>query len=140
MRASRANGFTLLEVLAAIALLGIAFTVLMKVAGGAIGLTRQAADASAAAMWARSKLDSAYVMESLQPGRSSGRFDRRFQWQLDVTPWNGVGVAAPTAPLHLYQLDLEVRWGAPAHPHVAHFRTLRLGGPVAADAFMEPVR
>ncbi|WP_343883096.1 type II secretion system protein [Rhodanobacter caeni] len=124
-RASRAAGFTLLEVLAAIALLGIAFAVLMQVAGGAIGLTGQAADASQAAMWARSKLDSAYVVEPLQPGRSSGRFNRKFQWQLNVTPWHAEGATDPTS-LQLYQLDLQVSWGAAAHPHTANFRTLRL--------------
>jgi general secretion pathway protein I len=120
-----ANGFTLLEVLAAILLLGIAFAVLMQVAGGAIGLTGQAADASEAAMWARSKLDSAYVVEPLQPGHSAGRFDRKFEWQLDVTPWHGAA-ADDQAPLQLYQLDLQVSWGAAAHPHTANFRTLRL--------------
>jgi general secretion pathway protein I len=124
-RATRANGFTLLEVLAAIALLGIAFAVLMQVAGGAIGLTGQAADASEAAMWARSKLDSAYVVEPLQPGRSAGRFDRKFRWQLDVTPWHAAASDDQT-PLQLYQLDLQVSWGAAAHPHTANFRTLRL--------------
>ncbi|MGN6328585.1 MAG: type IV pilus modification PilV family protein [Rhodanobacter sp.] len=124
-RASRAAGFTLLEVLAAIALLGIAFAVLMQVTGGAIGLTGQAADASQAAMWARSKLDSAYVVEPLRPGRSAGRFDRKFQWQLDVTPWPAGAASGPTS-LQLYQLDLQVSWGAAAHPHTANFRTLRL--------------
>ena len=124
-RATRANGFTLLEVLAAIALLGIAFAILMQVAGGAIGLTGQAADASEAAMWARSKLDSAYVVEPLQPSHSAGRFDRKFEWQLDVTPWHATAADDPT-PLQLYQLDLQVSWGAAAHPHIANFRTLRL--------------
>ena len=124
-RATRANGFTLLEVLAAIALLGVAFAILMQVAGGAIGLTSQAADASAAAMWARSKLDSAYVVEPLQPSHSAGRFDRKFEWQLDVTPWHATAADDPT-PLQLYQLDLQVSWGAAAHPHIANFRTLRL--------------
>jgi general secretion pathway protein I len=124
-RATRANGFTLLEVLAAIALLGIAFAVLMQVAGGAIGLTGQAADASEAAMWARSKLDSAYVVEPLRPGRSAGQFDRKFRWQLDVTPWHAAAADDQT-PLQLYQLDLQVSWGAAAHPHTANFRTLRL--------------
>jgi general secretion pathway protein I len=133
-RASRATGFTLLEVLAAIALLGIAFAVMMQVAGGAIGLANQSADASEAAMWARSKLDSAYVVEPLQPGHSAGQFDRKFRWQLDVSPWHAAAADDPT-PLQLYQLDLQVSWGAAAHPHTANFRTLRLlsARPGAAD-------
>jgi general secretion pathway protein I len=126
--ARRQQGFSLLEVIAAILLLAVAFTALMKVAGSAISLTQNAAEHSEAAMWARSKLDSAFVGESLKLGSSSGQFNAKFRWQLDVTPWNQVGAAPPNAPLHLYQLDLDVLWGPSAHPRSAHFRTLRLSG------------
>jgi general secretion pathway protein I len=126
--ARRQRGFSLLEVIAAIMLLAVAFTALMKVAGSAISLTQNAAEHSEAAMWARGKLDSAFVGESLKPGSSSGQFNAKFRWQLDVTPWNQVGAAPPNAPLHLYQLDLDVLWGPPGHPRSAHFRTLRLSG------------
>jgi general secretion pathway protein I len=127
------QGFSLLEVIAAIMLLAIAFTALMKVAGASISLTHNAAEHSEAAMWARSLLDSAFVGEPIKPGSSSGRFDRQFRWKLDVTPWNGAGIAAPNASLHLYQLDLDVLWGPAVHPRSAHFRTLRLGGPQAGE-------
>jgi general secretion pathway protein I len=131
------QGFSLLEVIAAIMLLAIAFTALMKVAGASISLTHNAAEHSEAAMWARSLLDSAFVGEPVKPGSSSGRFDRQFRWQLEVTPWNGAGIAAPNAPLHLYQLDLDVLWGPTAHPRSAHFRTLRLGGPQVGGAQLD---
>jgi general secretion pathway protein I len=123
------RGFSLLEVIAAIMLLAIAFTALMKVAGASISLTHNAAEHSEAAMWARSLLDSAFVGEAVRPGSSSGRFDQRFRWKLDVTPWHQAVAPPPDAPLQLYQLDLDVLWGPPAHPRSAHFRTLRLGGP-----------
>jgi general secretion pathway protein I len=122
------SGFSLLEVIAAILLLALAFTALMKVAGASAGLSRNAAAHSEAAMWARSKLDSAFVGPALQPGNSSGRFNATFRWQLAVTPWTPTGVATADAPLHLYQLDLQVLWGPPGHPASAHFRTLRLSG------------
>jgi hypothetical protein len=120
-------------VIAAIMLLAIAFTALMKVAAASISLTQNAAEHSQAAMRARSLLDSAFVGEPIKPGSSSGRFDQRYRWQLDVTPWNEAGNAPPGMPLHLYQLDLDVLWGPPAHPRSAHFRTLRLGGPNVAN-------
>ncbi len=123
----RQSGFSLLEVIAAIMLLAIAFTALMKVAGASIHLTQNASNHSEAAMWARSRMDSAFVGEPIEPGTSSGQFNQKFRWQLRVTPWNRNTPA--NAPLHLYQLDLDVMWGPPAHPRSAHFRTLRLGGP-----------
>lgn len=127
-RSRHQHGFSLLEVIAAILLLAITFTALMKVAGASLRLTQNAADYSEAAMWARGQLDGAFVGEPLRPGRSDGQFNRKFRWQLSVTPWNGAGVPPANAPLHLYQLDLEVLWGPPAHPRSAHFRTLRLSG------------
>lgn len=132
-RAASQQGFSLIEVIAAIMLLAIAFTALMKVAGASISLTQNAAEHSGAAMRARSFLDSVFVGEPIKPGSSSGKFDQQYRWQLNVTPWNEAGNAAPQASLLLYQLDLDVLWGPLAHPRSAHFRTLRLGGPVAAN-------
>lgn len=120
----RQEGFTLLEVIAAIMLLAIAFTALMKVAGASIALTQNAATRSAAAMWARSKLDTEFVTTPLQPGHTAGQFDRKFAWQLDVTPWTDAGNG--DAVSQLYELDLKVSWGPANHPRSAHFRTLRL--------------
>jgi len=117
-------------VIAAIMLLAIAFTALMKVAGSSINLTQNAADHSEAAMWARSRLDSAFVGEPLKPGTTSGRFNDKFRWQLQVTPW---GSNPTTTSLRLYQLDLDVLWGPQVHPRSAHFRTLRLGGSSEGD-------
>lgn len=129
-RAPRQRGFSLLEVIAAMLLLAIAFAALMKVAGGAIELSRNAAAHDEAALRARSLLDSAFVAEPLVPGSSSGRFDRRYRWTLDVTPWQVPG-ASPSSAMQMYRLDLAVQWGSSAHPQVAHFDTLRLGRPQA---------
>jgi len=122
------GGFSLLEVIAAIMLLAIAFAALMKVAGGSISLTQNAADYSEASLWARGLLDSAFVGTPMKTGNSSGQFNNRFRWQLAVTPWNDAGNQPPEAPLHLYQMDLDVLWGPTGHPRSAHFRTLRLAG------------
>ncbi len=129
MKAGHQGGFSLLEVIAAIMLLAIAFAALMKVAGASISLSQNAAEHSEAAMYARSLLDSAFVGAPVKSGSSSGRFDKHYRWQLEVTPWNEAGIAAPDAPLRLYQLDLNVLWGPSSHPRSAHFRTLRLAGP-----------
>lgn len=126
-------GFSLLEVIAAIMLLAIAFAALMKVAGGSISLTQKAADYSEASLWARGLLDSAFIGTPIKTGSSAGQFNKRFRWQLAVTPWTDAGTPAPEAPLHLYQLDLDVLWGPTSHPRSAHFRTLRLAGQDAAN-------
>lgn len=119
----RQRGFSLLEVIAAVLLLAIAFGVLMQVAGSSLNLTRRAAERSEAALWARSKLDSAFALEPIRRGHSEGRFDATYRWQLDVTPWQG-GPAMPR--WQLYQLALVVSWGEGDQQRNARFTTLRL--------------
>lgn len=124
VRVSHQHGFSLLEVIAAILLLAITFAALMQVAGGAIGLTRRAAAHDEAAMWARSKLDSAFVLDAPKPGVTQGRFDKDYRWRLQVTPWTGAGVSQG-GMMRLYRLDLDVMWGTSSHPNRAQFSTLR---------------
>lgn len=133
----RARGFTLLEVIAAVLLLAITFASLMRVAGSSLTLTARSAERSEAAMWGRSLLDSAFVLEPIRVGRSSGRFDQRYRWQLDVRPFQPPATAqasgpqprAPASPLKLYRLDLDVMWNSAGHDYTARFSTLRVGGP-----------
>ncbi|HET6806632.1 MAG TPA: prepilin-type N-terminal cleavage/methylation domain-containing protein [Frateuria sp.] len=140
--AARAHGFTLLEVIAAVLLLAITFASLMRVAGSSLNLTARSAERSEAAMWARSLLDSAFVLEPIRTGRRSGRFDERYRWQLDVQPFQPPATAqasgpqprAPASPLKLYRLDLDVMWHSAGHDYTARFSTLRAGGPQPGGA------
>lgn len=125
-----ARGFSLLEVIAAVMLLAIAFAALMEVAGGSIRLSQKASDYTQAALWARSALDSRFVLEPITPGTTEGNFDNRYRWRMQVTPWVAPGVAPPNTQyaFHLYRLDLDVIWGEPPFEHTARFSTLRIGG------------
>jgi len=127
-RAARARGFSLLEVIAAILLLAIAFTALMQVAGGSIGLTNNAADYSRAALWARSLLDTVDVVAPLRPGHTEGRFDTQYRWRLTVTPWRPADAGKEPLPMQMVKLDLDVLWGQGGRERSAHFSSLRLVG------------
>lgn len=131
-----ARGFTLLEVLAAIVLLALTFTILLKAMGASLALTHKAATRTEVAAWAQSFLDSAYVMSPPRPGVREGRFDSEHRWRLRVEPWQPPrqgrrrddarhDSGAQSAP-RLYKLDLAVMWGPPARQQVAHFVTLRV--------------
>lgn len=132
-----ARGFTLLEVLAAIVIMTLAFTMLLKAMGASLALTQKAAARTEVAAMAQSLLDGAYVMSPPQTGVTEGRFDSRHRWRLRVQPWQpprqgrkrterkrDSGAQGGPGP-GLYKLDLTVMWGAPARQQEAHFVTLR---------------
>lgn len=135
VRPRSTHGFSLLEVVAAILLLAIAFTALMRVAGGSIGLTNNASDYTRAALWARSLLDTVDAEGPLRPGRTEGQFDRQYRWRLTVAPWRPVDAdpQQPPSPLQVVKLDLDVLWGQGRSERSAHFSTLRMTAPQPAN-------
>jgi general secretion pathway protein I len=121
----RARGFSLLEVIAAIAVLAIAFAALMQVAGSSLSLTARAAERTEAALRARSLLDGAFVIDQMRTGDSDGRFDDRYAWHMTVTQVQMPGQSpddANASGARMYRLDLDVIWGERS----ARFSTLRL--------------
>lgn len=127
----RAGGFSLLEIIAAIAVLAIAFAALMQVAGSSLSLTARANERTQAALRARTLLDGAYVMEPIREGSSDGRFDDTYRWRMNVSRY----VVADVAPTNdgavanrIYRLDLDVLWGEGGSERHARFSTLRMAG------------
>ena len=117
------RGFTLLELIGALALAAIALAVLMQVLAGAAQLGARADHAAGAALRAQSKLAELGTLQPLTPGRSEGRFDARYRWRLTVAPWRPDDGGPVTAPgLQLLRVDLEVLWTGGS----ADFSTLRL--------------
>jgi len=131
----RQGGFSLLEVIAAIAILAIAFAALMQVAGSSMSLTARANERTQAALRARSLLDGAFVMEPLREGSSDGRFDDTYRWQMTVSRYQpsdvptamDTGAGDGGAPGRLFRLDLDVVWGQDGKERHARFATLRMG-------------
>ncbi|WP_312709936.1 prepilin-type N-terminal cleavage/methylation domain-containing protein [Stenotrophomonas sp.] len=127
----RARGFTLLEVIVAFALLGLALTLLL---GSLSGGARQVKDAelrTRAVLHAQSLLAAAGVEEPLQVGRQQGEWEQgRYRWELQVQPYTepragSAPVAdSPGAPW-LAELQLQVRWGEGEREQL-RWRSLRL--------------
>jgi len=133
---SRASGFTLLEVLAAIALLAFAFAIGLRAMSGALGNATQGAALTTAALQAQSLLDAQGLTAPLRTGVQRGRFADSSTWQLRTTaltppspPAPAAGFAASPAQsfgggIDLYRLDLDVHYGG-SGARTLHFSTLR---------------
>ena len=128
------RGFTLLEIIVAFAVLGLALTLLLGTLSGGTRQVRWAADSGRAALLAQSLLDQAGVGEVLQPGRRVGEFeDGRYRWVLDVAPY--VDRSRPPARMvdafapQLLQLQLTVSWGEGGPRERLQLQSLRLVQP-----------
>lgn len=133
MRSARPRGFTLIEVLAAIVLLSLAFAALLGTLGRATRLAANADAHTRAALCAQSALDSAFAFEPVQAGVTQGQCDKQYRWQLQAQRWQPAGKAQPGPAVDMYRLDLTVSWGHGARVRHARFSTLRAqmrsGGP-----------
>ena len=126
---ARQQGFTLLEVLVAFALLALALTLVLGALSGAARQVRQSADSSRATLHAQSLLAQLGSGEALKPGQREGDFDRgRYHWTLEVSPFADPFASRaqldPGAP-QLLDVRLLVRWGTERGQSL-QWRTLRL--------------
>ena len=116
-------GFTLLEVLVATALLGIAVAALMQGISGSLRNLSQAQSYEKAVLVGRSQMNRLLV-ESLRPGRLAGQWDEDFRWEAQVWRWNPAGSAAAGIPLPPFLVvRLTVFWQGAGGEKQATFET-----------------
>lgn len=126
----RQRGFSLIEVVIALAVFAVTVGVCMQIATAGLRQSRIAAEQTQAALLAQSLLDMHGVGERLEPGRSSGRLEGDYQWELDVTPYEvplqtDSPLASGFSAVQLFRLDLTIRWPAGPNERSARFSTLR---------------
>jgi prepilin-type N-terminal cleavage/methylation domain-containing protein len=136
---ARARGFTLLEVIIAFALLGLALTLLLGSLSGGAKQVREAELRTRAVLHAQSLLAEAGVDAPLQVGSQQGDWEQgRYHWELQVQPWvepragNVVQATSPGTPW-LAELQLQVRWGDSEREQL-RWRSLRLLPPDLENA------
>ncbi|HJU09149.1 MAG TPA: prepilin-type N-terminal cleavage/methylation domain-containing protein [Rhodanobacteraceae bacterium] len=140
----RFSGFTLLEVLAAIALLAFAFAIGLRAMSGALGNSTRGEAMTQAALEAQSLLDMQGLSVPLRAGEQQGRFADGASWRLQTSVYrppvqNANPAAAFSTPeplsddddadgmnrgggIDLFRLDLDVRY---AGTRTLHFSTLK---------------
>ena len=117
----RRRGFTLLEVLVALAILGMAVVTVIQLFGQGLRLLKVSGDYQLAVLLADQK---AREMETVREGIESGQ-EGMFEWerQATVAPVpEELTVVSPT-PIRLFRVTVQVRWGANRSVEVATLRT-----------------
>lgn len=130
-RPSAARGFTLLEVVAAFAILALGLGLAMRAATGAMQQSQQAAEHTRAALHARSVMDTLGVGERLEEGGYGGEFRDGYRWQAEVSRFElsdeelPVGFDPAFGATELLRIDLLIEWERGGRMAQARFSTLR---------------
>jgi prepilin-type N-terminal cleavage/methylation domain-containing protein len=107
------QGFTLLEVLVAMAILGIGLIVIIELFSGGLRLGRTSEEYTRAVGYARMKLEEISLAKTLEEGIEEGEFDREYRWQVEVKKVDLLPPGRETIyqpAVTLYWVRIEVLW------------------------------
>lgn len=80
------RGFTLLEVMIAIAILGVALTVILQLFAQGLDSAERSGEYSKAVLYAKEKMEELIAMDDLAEGEESGEFDDVYRWHSEIKP------------------------------------------------------
>jgi general secretion pathway protein I len=128
----REHGFTLLEVLVALAIAGLAFIGLFQAGSGGMFAADTAARAEEAVQRAQSHLAAVGRDAALVEGEFTDDDGGGYQWRLRVRPVGSrqlapAGGGDPTAALTLFDVEVAILWPGRNGERSVALKTLRLG-------------
>ena len=124
----RSRGFTLIEVVVAMAILSIGLTVIIELFAGGLRLARTSMEYTKAVNYARMKMEEIGIKRTMEEGSEEGEFDDAFRWQtetrrIDLVPGDHGPDFRP--PAELYQVKVNVFWKSGTRGRTTSFETYR---------------
>ena len=123
------RGFTLIEVVVAMAILGIGLVVIIELFGGGLRLGRASQEYTKAAGYARMKMEEINLASALEEGIQEGEFDGQFRWQVAVKKVDLLPPDKETSyrpPVDLYWVRIDVLWRSGSKERAAALESYRL--------------
>ncbi len=126
---SRNKGFTLIEVVVALAILGVGLTVLIELFSGGLRLARASMEYTKAVNYARMKMEEMTVKPAVQEGTEEGESDdRAFRWQVGVKKVDLLSIDKSVdykPPIELFQVKIDVFWKSGSKERSASVESFR---------------
>jgi general secretion pathway protein I len=122
------TGFTLIEVVVAMAILSVGITVIIELFSGSLRLVRASGEYTKAVHYGRIKIEEMTVKPTINEGIEEGEFEGTYRWQVDVKRVNLLPSRIETdfrPPADLFQVKVHVLWKSGTKERSALFETYR---------------
>lgn len=119
------SGFTLIEVLVALAILGISLAVLMHVFSESLHRSRESQAEMTASTLAQSLLADVGHSVPLRPGDTKGELPNGYSWQLHIAPY-GSDEDRQSWQMGALAISASVNWNDGGQTHSMTLTTLRV--------------
>lgn len=132
VRQTRASGFTLLEVVVALACVGLILGAVLRIFSLGLRTADSAEMRALGTMLAQSVLTEIAVSEPLSPREAFGAFENGFRWSYRIGPYEEGALVHPGEERaegpQLYRIEVAINWGREDDPAGSvTVTTLRLG-------------
>jgi general secretion pathway protein I len=122
------RGFTLIEIVVAMAILGVGLIAIIELFSGGLRLGRTSEEYTKAVGLARMKMEEFALKENVEEGNEVGDFDQDFRWQvgvkkLDILPAENFTEFRP--PVELYQIKVNIIWKSGSRERSAGIETYK---------------
>jgi general secretion pathway protein I len=125
------EGFTLIEVVVALAILGITLTVIIELFAGGLRLARTSKEYTKAVSYAHTKMEDIVSQQNIEEGVSEVEFDDIYHWRVAMNKVNLLPIDKPwevKPPVELFQVRVEVLWKSGSKERstrIESFRTIK---------------
>ena len=99
-------GFTLIEVIVAIAILAISLVMIMQLFSGGLRASRASRDYTRAILHAKDKMEELHI----KPVQGSGEFEDGFKWESEVYPFEEYEEKLENIDVNLLKVKVKVIW------------------------------
>lgn len=122
------RGFTLIEVVVSLALLGIGLMVIIELFAGGLRLGRAAVEYTKATHYGRMKLDELVFKPPLEEGVEEGEIDQIYRWRMetkrvDLLPFKRETDFQP--PVELFHVKVDIIWKSGSKERSIHLESYR---------------